>query len=154
MVNIRNDMYLVSEGPRFWLSKQSRSDADKKRRCKEAARSLTKFIPTVKVAAAIALGLGTMIGWSASWSLSANGGKTHRPMRRAHRPRRRHGHHRRRQMYAAGQTPTCCPRAWRERWWRIVPAAMVDRAQPSMAGATLPVSIAPGGSPLAARHFL
>jgi PiT family inorganic phosphate transporter len=68
MVNIRNDMYLASEGLRF-ISKakslavsaadQTSFDAYKK----ELDRS-TKFIPTwVKVAVAIALGLGTMIGW-------------------------------------------------------------------------------------------
>jgi inorganic phosphate transporter, PiT family len=68
MVNIRNDMYLASEGLRF-VSKakslnvsaadQTSFDAYKK----QLDRS-TKFIPTwVKVAVAIALGLGTMIGW-------------------------------------------------------------------------------------------
>jgi len=68
MVNMRNQMYLVSEGLRF-MSKnkalnvsagdQASLDAYKK----QLDRS-TKFIPTwVKVAVAIALGLGTMIGW-------------------------------------------------------------------------------------------
>jgi PiT family inorganic phosphate transporter len=68
MVNIRNDMYLASEGLRFIgkakslavsAADQTSFDAYKK----ELDRS-TKFIPTwVKVAVAIALGLGTMIGW-------------------------------------------------------------------------------------------
>ncbi len=68
MVNIRNEMYLVSEGLRF-LSKSkavSVSDADKKtfEAYKKQLDHSTKFIPTwVKVAVAIALGLGTMIGW-------------------------------------------------------------------------------------------
>ena len=68
MVNIRNDMYLVSEGLRF-LGKSkavSVSDADKKTldAYKKQLDRSTKFIPTwVKVAVAIALGLGTMIGW-------------------------------------------------------------------------------------------
>jgi PiT family inorganic phosphate transporter len=67
MVNIRNEMYLVSEGLRL-LGKSSIgvSDADKKvlGQYKGELDQSTKFIPTwVKVAVAIALGLGTMIGW-------------------------------------------------------------------------------------------
>jgi PiT family inorganic phosphate transporter len=68
MVNIRNEMYLVSEGLRL-LGKSSAiavSDADKKviGEYKSQLDHSTKFIPTwVKVAVAIALGLGTMIGW-------------------------------------------------------------------------------------------
>ena len=68
MVNIRNDMYLVSEGLRFMAKTDSLhvSDADKKvlDSYKKELDHSTKFIPTwVKVAVAIALGLGTMIGW-------------------------------------------------------------------------------------------
>jgi PiT family inorganic phosphate transporter len=68
MVNIRNEMYLVSEGLRY-LSKSKTvvvSDGDKKTldAYKKQLDHATKFIPTwVKVAVAIALGLGTMIGW-------------------------------------------------------------------------------------------
>ncbi|HWG69037.1 MAG TPA: inorganic phosphate transporter [Steroidobacteraceae bacterium] len=68
MVNIRNDMYLESEGLRF-MSKSAAlqvSDADRKAlgAYKKQLDHSTKFIPTwVKVAVAIALGLGTMIGW-------------------------------------------------------------------------------------------
>ena len=68
MVNIRNDMYVMSEGLRF-LGKDKAlkvSDADKKSIAayKTQLDHSTKFIPTwVKVAVAIALGLGTMIGW-------------------------------------------------------------------------------------------
>jgi inorganic phosphate transporter, PiT family len=68
MVNIRNEMYLVSEGLRF-MGKSAAlkvSDADKKtlNAYKTQLDHSTKFIPTwVKVAVAIALGLGTMIGW-------------------------------------------------------------------------------------------
>ena len=66
--NTRNDMYLTSEAVRI-LSKDKRSDlspADTKTLAKY--RTLldhsTKFIPIwVKVAVALALGLGTMIGW-------------------------------------------------------------------------------------------
>jgi len=68
MVNIRNEMYLVSEGLRFLAKSKSIavSDADKGTlaQYKTQLDNSTKFIPTwVKVAVAIALGLGTMIGW-------------------------------------------------------------------------------------------
>jgi inorganic phosphate transporter, PiT family len=68
MVNIRNEMYLVSEGLRFMgkATALKLSDADKKSLSayKTQLDHSTKFIPTwVKVAVAIALGLGTMIGW-------------------------------------------------------------------------------------------
>jgi PiT family inorganic phosphate transporter len=68
MVNIRNDMYLVSEGLRFMGKSTSLgvTAADKKvlDTYKKELDYSTKFIPTwVKVAVAIALGLGTMIGW-------------------------------------------------------------------------------------------
>jgi PiT family inorganic phosphate transporter len=68
MVNIRNDMYLVSEGLRFMGKEKSLhlSEADKTvlDAYKKQLDHSTKFIPTwVKVAVAIALGLGTMIGW-------------------------------------------------------------------------------------------
>ena len=68
MVNIRNEMYLVSEGLRF-LGKSktiAMSSADKATvaEYKTQLDNSTKFIPSwVKVAVAIALGLGTMIGW-------------------------------------------------------------------------------------------
>jgi inorganic phosphate transporter, PiT family len=68
MVNIRNDMYLVSEGLRL-VSKDkslnvSQADQTVLRSYKAQLDHSTKFIPTwVKVAVAIALGLGTMIGW-------------------------------------------------------------------------------------------
>jgi inorganic phosphate transporter, PiT family len=68
MVNIRNDMYVVSEGLRF-LGKDTTlnvTNADKAvlAAYKGQLDHSTKFIPTwVKVAVAIALGLGTMIGW-------------------------------------------------------------------------------------------
>jgi PiT family inorganic phosphate transporter len=68
MVNIRNDMYLLSEGLRFMNKSKSLSlsGADKLTldAYKKQLDHATKFIPTwVKVAVAIALGLGTMIGW-------------------------------------------------------------------------------------------
>jgi PiT family inorganic phosphate transporter len=66
--NVRNDMYLASEAIRL-MQKQNQpafNDADKAV-LKTYAGDLnnsTKFIPTwVKVAVALALGLGTMVGW-------------------------------------------------------------------------------------------
>jgi PiT family inorganic phosphate transporter len=66
--NTRNDMYLTSEAIRFLLkdkaSELSSEDVNKLNAYKKEVDSATKFIPLwVKVAVAIALGLGTMIGW-------------------------------------------------------------------------------------------
>ena len=66
--NTRNDMYLVSEAIRFLMKdKESELNADEVATLnsyKGSLDSATKFIPTwVKIAVAIALGLGTMIGW-------------------------------------------------------------------------------------------
>lgn len=66
--NTRNDMYLTSEAIRF-LMKDKESDLTKEdiatlNAYKGSLDSATKFIPTwVKIAVAIALGLGTMVGW-------------------------------------------------------------------------------------------
>src|SRR6266568_2433885 len=66
--NTRNDMYLTSEAIRF-LMKDKENDLNKEEvgilnAYKGSLDSATKFIPTwVKIAVAIALGLGTMIGW-------------------------------------------------------------------------------------------
>src|SRR5262249_36763324 len=68
VANVRNDMYVASEAIRF-LSKSPNLalDADSKRNLtafKAEIDGATKFIPTwVKVVVAIALGLGTMVGW-------------------------------------------------------------------------------------------
>jgi inorganic phosphate transporter, PiT family len=66
--NTRNDMYLVSEALRFLMKdKESELSADEIATLtsyKSSLDSATKFIPTwVKIAVAIALGLGTMVGW-------------------------------------------------------------------------------------------
>ncbi len=63
--NVRNDMYLVSEAirlaPKASLTGDEASTLANYRKSIDGA---TKFIPTwVKVAVAIALGLGTMVGW-------------------------------------------------------------------------------------------
>ncbi|MBO9649004.1 MAG: inorganic phosphate transporter [Variovorax sp.] len=66
--NVRNDMYLASEGIRL-LDKSGAVtlDEDAKGRVNTFRQSIddaTKFIPLwVKVVVAIALGLGTMVGW-------------------------------------------------------------------------------------------
>ncbi len=66
--NTRNDMYLASEAIRF-LMKDKENDLSKDETAtlnayKKSLDNATKFIPLwVKVAVAIALGLGTMIGW-------------------------------------------------------------------------------------------
>ncbi|WP_067062990.1 inorganic phosphate transporter [Roseateles chitosanitabidus] len=68
VANVRNDMYLASEAIRFVQKEPSiafdadgRANLDAFKRQVDAA---TKFIPLwVKVVVAIALGLGTMVGW-------------------------------------------------------------------------------------------
>jgi len=66
--NIRNDMYLTGEAIRL-IDKnhrigQDKSDTDALKAYRNSLDASTKFIPTwVKVAVAIALGLGTMVGW-------------------------------------------------------------------------------------------
>src|ERR1700744_4730932 len=66
--NTRNDMYLTSEAIRF-LMKDKESDLNKDdiavlNTYKGTLDAATKFIPNwVKIAVALALGLGTMIGW-------------------------------------------------------------------------------------------
>jgi inorganic phosphate transporter, PiT family len=66
--NVRNDMYLSSEALRlFAKSKKPAFNAEQGAVMANYKKKLdlaTKFIPTwVKVAVAIALGLGTMVGW-------------------------------------------------------------------------------------------
>jgi PiT family inorganic phosphate transporter len=68
LANVRNDMYLASEAIRHLdKSGAAKFDADTRMRVgafREELDSATRFIPMwVKVAVAIALGLGTMIGW-------------------------------------------------------------------------------------------
>jgi inorganic phosphate transporter, PiT family len=66
--NTRNDMYLTSEAIRF-LMKDKANDLNKEEVAtlntyKGQLDNATKFIPNwVKIAVALALGLGTMIGW-------------------------------------------------------------------------------------------
>jgi inorganic phosphate transporter, PiT family len=66
--NVRNDMYLASEAIRFLMKDKeadlSAEDVAKLNSYKASLDSATKFIPLwVKIVVAIALGLGTMVGW-------------------------------------------------------------------------------------------
>jgi PiT family inorganic phosphate transporter len=66
--NFRNDMYVISEGLRLMQKtgnpKFSDADLAVLKNYKAHIDNATKFIPTwVKVAVALALGMGTMIGW-------------------------------------------------------------------------------------------
>jgi PiT family inorganic phosphate transporter len=66
--NTRNDMYLVSEAIRFLMKDKASGltsdDIVKLNAYKKSLDNATKFIPLwVKIAVAVALGLGTMIGW-------------------------------------------------------------------------------------------
>lgn len=68
VANVRNDMYLTSETIRLMeKNKVGHFDADtqdKLKLFKDQIDSATRFIPTwVKIAVAIALGLGTLVGW-------------------------------------------------------------------------------------------
>lgn len=65
--NVRNDMYLTSESLRALDKSSVKFDTDTKQNVTAFRKEIdaaTKFIPLwVKVAVAIALGLGTMVGW-------------------------------------------------------------------------------------------
>jgi len=66
--NTRNDMYLTSEALRFLFKDKeaelSSEDVKTLNAFKASLDSATKFVPTwVKISVAIALGLGTMVGW-------------------------------------------------------------------------------------------
>ena len=65
--NVRNDMYLAADDVRIMGSKVdgfSDDDMGKLKALRGALETGTRFIPTwVKVSVAIALGLGTMVGW-------------------------------------------------------------------------------------------
>jgi PiT family inorganic phosphate transporter len=66
--NVRNDMYVVSEAIRLMMKNHignfSPAEATVLNNYKTQIDKATKFIPSwVKVAVALALGLGTMVGW-------------------------------------------------------------------------------------------
>jgi len=67
--NVRNDMYLTAEALRRFgkepvAASMTKADLDLMNLYRKELEGATRFIPTwVKVAVAIALGLGTMVGW-------------------------------------------------------------------------------------------
>ncbi len=66
--NVRNDMYLASEALRFLMKDKenalSKQEVTSLNTYKKELDAATRFIPIwVKVAVAVALGLGTMVGW-------------------------------------------------------------------------------------------
>jgi len=65
--NVRNDMYLASEAVRLLGGSPpgfAAADIAKLKSMRSALDSGTKFIPTwVKISVALALGMGTMVGW-------------------------------------------------------------------------------------------
>jgi PiT family inorganic phosphate transporter len=65
--NMRNDMYLASDAIRVLTKSSAKFSADEGKTLKTFQTGLqtgTRFIPTwVKISVAIALGLGTMVGW-------------------------------------------------------------------------------------------
>ena len=67
VANVRNDMYLTSESIRFLEKSPAKFDDATQKNLKAFKKEIdgaTKFIPLwVKIAVAIALGLGTMVGW-------------------------------------------------------------------------------------------
>jgi inorganic phosphate transporter, PiT family len=81
--NTRNDMYLVSEAIRFLMkddqAQLSADDIATLNAYKGSLDKATKFIPTwVKIVVAIALGLGTMVGWKRIVvTVGSKIGKTH-----------------------------------------------------------------------------
>jgi inorganic phosphate transporter, PiT family len=100
--NTRNDMYLADEALRN-LMKDKDSDLSKEdvatlNTYKQSLDASTKFIPIwVKVSVAIALGLGTMVGWKRIViTVGEKIGKTHLTYGRPGRSRRARGggHHR------------------------------------------------------------
>jgi inorganic phosphate transporter, PiT family len=67
VANVRNDMYLVAEATRLLPKEGAKFDAAEAGTLKRYGDELnhgTRFIPVwVKVSVAVALGLGTMVGW-------------------------------------------------------------------------------------------
>jgi PiT family inorganic phosphate transporter len=81
--NVRNDMYLASEAIRFLMKDKEADLSDKDvatlNAYKGSLDKATKFIPGwVKIVVAIALGLGTMVGWKRIVvTVGSKIGKTH-----------------------------------------------------------------------------
>jgi inorganic phosphate transporter, PiT family len=90
--NTRNDMYLVSEALRLLAkdkaAEPSAAEVGALNRYKQSLHDATKFIPVwLKVAVAIALGLGTMVGWKRIVvTVGEKIGKTHLTYGQGRRP--------------------------------------------------------------------
>ena len=124
--NTRNDMYLASEAIRFLMKDKendlSKDEVAKLNAYKKSLDNATKFIPLwVKVAVAIALGLGTMVGWKRIViTVGEKIGKSHltyAPGRFGGGRCRRHDRRRRRVRACRCRPRTCChpasPAPWR-----------------------------------------
>jgi Phosphate transporter family len=104
--NFRNDMYLTSEALRIMQKSGkpeiSTADAATLKNYKGHIDKATRFIPLwVKVAVAIALGLGTMVGWKRIVvTVGEKIGKNHLTYAQgAAAANHRHGHHRRGRLF-------------------------------------------------------
>jgi PiT family inorganic phosphate transporter len=118
--NVRNDMYVVSEALRLiakrgepkFTAAEIKSLASYKKQLDNA----TKFIPTwVKVAVAIALGLGTMVGWKRIVvTVGEKIGKEHLTYAQGLRPKLlpRSPSLPRTSSTCRSPPPTCSPPAW------------------------------------------
>ena len=124
--NVRNDMYLVSEALRAHGKNEqpqltAAEHGDARSTTRGSIDNATKFIPTwVKVAVAIALGLGTMVGWKRIVvTVGEKIGKTHLTYAQGAAGRaRRHGDHRRRRRFGLPVSTThvlsrASPAPWR-----------------------------------------
>ena len=128
--NTRNDMYLVSEALRF-LAKDKESELNAGEVAtlnayKASLDNATKFIPTwVKIAVAIALGLGTMVGWKRIVvTVGEKIGKTHLTYAQGAPPRSRQPRPSQPLTSTAcrSRPPMCCRRASPAPWRPTVAA--------------------------------
>ena len=138
---VRNDMYLVSRGDPLPAEGQgkptsAKDDVATLKAYKGSLDKATKFIPTwVKIAVAIALGLGTMIGWKRIVvTVGEKIGKTHLTYGQgAAAELVADGHDLRRRHYrpAGVAPPTSCRRASPARWRRMARACRWRRCATS-----------------------
>ena len=149
--NTRNDMYLASEAIRFLL-KDRANDLSKEEVAtlgayKKSLDGATKFIPLwVKVAVAIALGLGTMIGWKRIVvTVGEKIGKSHLTYAQGAAAEVVAAYdHRRGRLYGSARLDHSCAviRGRRHHGGERVGTAMVDGAQPAARWVlTLPIAI-------------
>jgi len=152
--NTRNDMYLASEALRYLMKDKeaelSAADVSTLNGYKGSLDAATKFIPIwVKIAVAIALGLGTMVGWKRIVvTVGEKIGKTHLTYAQGACAEitRRRDDRRGRRIRTAGFNNTCALlRYRRHHGGERIRAAMVDDPQyrarpgPDVAGRHDPV---------------